>query len=583
MICRLSLTALLTLILTACGAEVDELPPLEQAHAALQRGDGYSAEVRLRELLDTGTPPAELAAYLGKAELEQGNLPEARQWLQSGDFSEATRGLGFHTLGRVEMADGNFPAAGLAFDRAYEFIPNDPGLWVDIGRLRYRGGAQTQAIEASIRAAELGPQHPRALQFRAQLVRDSRGLREALEWFERAVAATPDDPELLADYAATLGELGRAREMLEIVRRIAVIDPANRQMLYLQAVLAARAGDWSLAQTLLTRSGHVERGIPAALMLSGIVDLENGNAASAAQAFGRLEAMQPENRRVRLLLARSLDQAGNHAELLARFRPDAELPNASPYLLMLVGRAYEAQGQREEAAQFLDRAAQARSGNLVALRGDMALGVLRNRGELAPGETLALVRDLIVSGERAEAARRADAFLRDHPGSADAMALAGDALLANYRIEAALAHYRKSADIRLPWPLARKMIYALNAAQRPFDARNLLERHLAGDPFNAEAANLLARAEFDAGRFARAAILADHAIEIGGGRDPYLLALRAQIALRGGEAGSETGSEIGAETFARRARSLQPLNRAANDTLALVLAQQQAAPGAATR
>ena len=49
MICRLSLTAPLTLILAACSAEVDELPPLEQAHAALQRGDGYLAEVRLRD------------------------------------------------------------------------------------------------------------------------------------------------------------------------------------------------------------------------------------------------------------------------------------------------------------------------------------------------------------------------------------------------------------------------------------------------------------------------------------------------------------------------------------------------------
>ena len=53
--------------------------------------------------------------------------------------------------------------------------PRDPLVWVEIGRLRYAGGEQVQAIAASARALEIGPDNIRALEFRAQLLRDAQG------------------------------------------------------------------------------------------------------------------------------------------------------------------------------------------------------------------------------------------------------------------------------------------------------------------------------------------------------------------------------------------------------------------------
>ena len=576
MICRLKAAPLLAAIILAppgCGQAAPDTAPMEQAQAALTRGDGYTAEIRLRELLDNGADRAALAAYLGQAELQQGNLPEARYWLEPGEFSDATRGLGFLTLGRLEMRAGNLPAAGQAFDRAYQSIPDDPGLWADIGRLRYVGGEQVQAAEASIRAVELGPTHPRALQFRAQLVRDAEGMQAALPWYKRAVAANPGDQELLSDYAATLGEAGRANDMLKVVRLVAKREPGNRQIHYQQAVLAARGGNFALARILLTRSGAVEQSMPAAVLLSGIIDLQQDNAGSAAQTFGRLGAMQPENRRVDLLLARALDRAGSHIELIDLFEEDAKLHNASPYLLTLVGRAHEALGQRDRAAEFLDRAAQERSSKLIALQGEMALGVLRNRGELAPDETLALIRNLILENQRSQAVGAANAFMQKHRGSADAMVLYGDTLLAREQLGEALTAYRSSAAIRRPWPLTRKIVYVLNAEGRAGEARDVLAAHLAGEPFNAEAANLLARAELAAGNPGGAALLADHALRLGGSRDPFLLALRAQIALRAG-----TADDARIERLSRRAHAIQPLNAAAGQTLKLVQAARRDNP-----
>ena len=133
---RTVLAVVLSGLMAACGQAASEPSAEERLRAAFARGDGFGAELVLRERLADGTPRVELAAAMGEAELMQGELAEARRWLAPGKFSPETRGHGFRQLGRLEMREGNLPAAGAAFDQAYQTIPDDSNLWVDIGRLR---------------------------------------------------------------------------------------------------------------------------------------------------------------------------------------------------------------------------------------------------------------------------------------------------------------------------------------------------------------------------------------------------------------------------------------------------------------
>lgn len=116
-------------------------PPMQAAHAALDRGDGIAAEAELVRAREAGAARDELAAAMGEALLQQGETVRARQWLADGKFAKGTEGYGFRMLGWLERIDGNLPAAGGALDRALAFSPRDPLLWVEIGRLRYAGGA----------------------------------------------------------------------------------------------------------------------------------------------------------------------------------------------------------------------------------------------------------------------------------------------------------------------------------------------------------------------------------------------------------------------------------------------------------
>ena len=511
MISTRSLAPALLLTLAACGGA--EAPTADDWHTALRRGDGVGAEIALKQDLARGARAPEIAPFLGEAYLLQGDLDEARRWLAQGSFAPDVTGHGFHMLGRLRLREGDLAAAGRAFDRALKNAPNDPELWVDIARLRYRGGEQAQALVASRKALALGPDNPAALLLRAQLVRDAQGNAAALPWFERGLDAAPNNPDILSDYAATLGELGRASYALAAVRRFAAAAPGDRRGLYLQAVLAARAGNHDLARSLLQRSGDLDREMPAAIQLLALVDLDNGNPASAAQGFDRLLGTQPDNAHVQALLARSLAAAGNDRELIARYANKAD----DRYIALLIGRAYENIGDRAKAAPFLDRAlGDSMPAHLATLRPAVQLDVARLRGTADGPNTVALVRGLIAARRTADARAKAEEWLRRHPGSAEAMALAGDAALAARDPRVALRHYRAAAAIRRPWPLAKRMASALEASGEPAGAEALVAAHLAGEPANAEAAMILSRRFAARGERKRAELLKAHAATHGG-------------------------------------------------------------------
>ncbi|WP_162935775.1 tetratricopeptide repeat protein [Tsuneonella amylolytica] len=507
------------LILAACGGVGggDREGHAGDWRAMLRAGDGVGAEVALRSELAAGGDRRRFAPYLGEAELLQGDTAAAVGWLAPADFAPDVAAHGYHMLGRLRMQQGDFPAAGRAFDRALGEKGDQPDLWVDIGRLRWRGGEQVQAIEASTRALELGPDDPAALLFRAQLVRDARGNAAALPLLQRGFQAAPRDPGLLGEYAATLGELGRNSEMLEVVRVLAEVNPLHPKVLWLQAVLAARAGDADLARSLLQRGGDLDREIPAAKLLLALIDMDNGNYESAAQGLDRLLRTQPDNTRIAMLLGRALMLGGNNRELVARFADRAD----APYFAMLVGRAHEALGDRAKAARYLDRARTSGAMTLRVVPSGTAADGAAAGGRFDGATVVREVRASLTQGRSDDARRKAQAFLNRVPGSSDAAALAGDAAFEAGDARGALALYRQAASVRKLWTLTKRMAAAYDRSGRPAEATALIASHLEGEPLNADAAVVLARRLVDRGELARARTLAARARTLGR-NDPLL-------------------------------------------------------------
>jgi Tfp pilus assembly protein PilF len=412
-------------------------------------------------------------------------------------------------------------------EEARSLAPESPDLWVAIARLRLRGGEHLAALEAADRALVFGPDHAPALRLRALMVRDAHGAGDALRWFAAARKAAPADPDILADYAATLGDAGRARAMLKTVRALAEAAPDDPRAPYLQAVLAARGGEYGLARSLLTRSGMATRGVPAALLLEALISLQEGNTASAAATLEALSARQPANPRLRELWAHALFAGRRDDELIARFAEDAALPEASPYLIMLIARAHERRGDRVAAAPLLARAY--RTGGRGA-----PVTLAAREGLPQPSGDL---RRRLLAGDKAGARAAAEALRLRFPASADVGSLTGDAFLGTGDVAAALTAYGRAAEVRRPWPLTRRMMAAYGMIGQRAGRADLLARHVAGETENAGALIALARQQAESGAWDRVALLLDHAMRLGSGHDPALLGLRLEAARALGETG----------------------------------------------
>jgi predicted Zn-dependent protease len=286
-------------------------------------------------------------------------------------------------------------------------------------------------------------------------------------------------------------------------------------------VLAARAGEDNLARRLLARTGGAYDDVPAGQLLSGVLELRTGNAALAVDRFDVLVRRQPDNTTASLLLGRALLANGEANEVVARFAARAERGDASPYLLTLVGRAFEQLGRRAEAARYLDRAA----GSLP-----QAVGILPS-GDVTggAGASISLLRALLAQGRTDEARARSDALRSAFPESADVARAVGDVALLTGDPATALAEYRRAAEVRSDLALVRRMAAALQALGREEEAVRLMADHLARNPRDGTAAIALGRAYAARRDWGRAAASLEFAAGTGGNRgDPRLLAELAE-------------------------------------------------------
>lgn len=539
---------------------------LDTAAQAIARGDGIAAEMAVRGALKAGASRADVAALAGEAELVQGDLAAARSWLEPRNFSPATRGQGFHAVGRLYLTTDDLTAAADAFDQAIRSGAATAGLWVDIARLRYRSGQQHQALPAVDRALEIDPDDAAALHFRAQLARDALGMVAALPWLQQALKTSPENMDLLGEYAAILGDVGRHADMLKVARRMVEIDPRHPRAYFLQAMLAARAGHHDIARRLMWRTDGIYDEQPGGLMLNGILELESGNTALAVQRFDLLARMQPDNRRARLLLGRALLANGEANEVVARLGPVADKRDAEPYLLALVGRAHEQLGDRARAARYLDRAAGTARTSIGVLSVDEAgeLAIWRFRDDPTNSQVaVPLLRQMIGSGRNAEARALATALLARFPGSSDMERLAGDVMLLTGSPDQALTAYARSGQVRTDIALLRRTVAAELALGQGARARQRLEEFVTRNPRSADGLQALAAMAAQGNDWKNTARLLARASQVTSASDPRLLARLSQAQARAGMAGEARASAL-------LAYRLQRSNRMVAQALAAV-------------
>lgn len=370
--------------------------------------------------------------------------------------------------GRALAMLGDNAGAAREFGAALAMRPDDSALWIDLARFRESTGELAGAIAASEKAWRLAPRDVPALVLRGEMVRAQYGLLAALPWFDRALEIDRNDVEALLARAATLGELGRTRDMLSDTRMVLSLDPGNARAFYLQAVLAARARNFPLADAMLGRTGGALDGWPSVRLLRGIIAYQQGASQRAIDYLGPLVDAQPANARARRLLAAAQWQAGDAAGVIQTLRPMDGTADADSYVTALLARALEASADRETAALYIDRLGRfgARTDSIAALA---------SASDGVAGEAVRQIRLLLNDGGAARALALAESLARTNAGAPGSHMVLGDVLMRLGRPGEAAAAYRNAANLRFSEPVALRLVEALLRAGRPDMASHVLE------------------------------------------------------------------------------------------------------------
>ncbi|MFD1033816.1 tetratricopeptide repeat protein [Sphingomonas hankookensis] len=535
------------------------------ARTQLALGDGAAAQASLDRAAKAGFDPRRAHQLRAHARLLQGDA--------AGAIAEADQTVpryrGYATTIRAQAVavSGDVKAALATLETRVAQAPHDAMAWTALGRMRWRAGDMVGASNASAVAVQADPASPDALWFRAETMRSQYGLVASLPWYESALARDPYAHDTLIDYAATLGDAGRARDMLAAVRRAMAVRPGSPRGLYLQAVLAARAGDTATARSVLDKAGRGLAGSPGALLLSGSIGLADGQAAQAAIPLRELVARQPSNLTARKLLALALLQSDSAREAFDTILPVASRGDADSYTLLLAARALERIGDRANAALLFDRAATLVRGRSTAFATGENLATLTNDAAAAPGNpaaTLPLVRALAATGDTAGALAAAQALADANPGSPAAQLVLGDALAGAGQMAAAATTYARAATSRFDEATMLRLVDARDRAGQRDAASATLSLFLTQNPGNVAALRLLGGWQLAAGDNDTAIETLESLRERVGDRDVAVLAMLAQA-----YAGADQPDA--AQGYASAAYALAPSNPMAADALGWAL------------
>ena len=543
------------------------------AHAVLARvylamEDGVAAEGELGRAKDTGF------------DIERAHQLYAHAWLLQGDpkraIAEAGKakprfaGYALRVGARALAAEGDLPGAQQTLARLLAVAPNDSAAWSDLGRVRYNSGDTAGAIDAATKAIALDGNNIEALTLRGELVRGQYGLVAALPWFEAALKHDAYYHPALIEYAGTLGDAGRYADMLEATRKALAARPGSPQAYYLQAVLAARAGNYDLSRSLMERTAGKLGGLPGTLLLGGMLSYQVGAYEQAIEQWRGLVGRQPMNITARRLLATALLRSGDAKGALDVLRPVALRGDADSYTLSLVARAFERTGERDWSGRFLDRAAWPARDGSTPFGSDDSLPVLSNAANDAPDDPvlrLGYLRGLIDAGDTGGALGQAQALAHDHPGAPAAQLALGDVLMVMKRYGDAAAAYARAADTRFDEPTMLRAVDALDHAGRRPEAANVLALFLSQNPQNVAGQRLAAHWQIASGDWDGAIDTLEGLRGQIGNRDAALLAELAYAYI--GDDDADTGL-----VYARAAYRLAPMNPAATDAYGWALYQQ---------
>lgn len=186
-----------------------------------------------------------------------------------------------------------------------------------------------QALSFGKRATDLAPSRVAVWEQTGYIYKEMAGVPGALDWgvkaFQRAVALTPESPDLLVSLGQLelrQGDTERAQKELE---KALAIDPYHKEAKKQFALLAEQTGDTEKAYSLLRELALAFPEDGEVLFQLGRIEYNRGSSQKAIELFRRALAFSPTDSNARYALALALEKEGMKTEALQNYEKVLQL------------------------------------------------------------------------------------------------------------------------------------------------------------------------------------------------------------------------------------------------------------------
>lgn len=188
---------------------------------------------------------ARIHTELGAAYYERGNMAVALEHLRTATSSDPTYAVAYSMLGLVYADLKENKLAQANFERAISLAPNDPDINHNFGGFLCRTGREDESIKYFMQAVSnpLYTQPWRSYSAAGLCVMNKGKVKEAEDFFQRALRLDPDDPTALLSMARIRYTQGSLEEARKLVLRFNKLVTPNAESLWLALRVERRLGE----------------------------------------------------------------------------------------------------------------------------------------------------------------------------------------------------------------------------------------------------------------------------------------------------------------------------------------------------